>query len=79
MNTFHRISKVGLVAIIASVLSTVEARPKKDKEKPDKPRPEKKVDREKVLKKPLKKLSWALINQSGKTPQTNKKKLYVKK
>jgi hypothetical protein len=48
MNIIHRISKVGLVAIIASVLSTVEARPKKDKQKPDKPRPEKKIDREKV-------------------------------
>ena len=48
MNIIHRISKVGLVAIIASVLSTVEAGPKKGKEKPDKPRPEKKIDREKV-------------------------------
>ena len=48
MNIIHRISKVGLVAIIASVLSTVEAGPKKGKEKPDKPHPEKKIDREKV-------------------------------
>jgi hypothetical protein len=43
-----RIFKFGLVAIIASVLSTAEARPKKDKEKPEKPHPEKKIDREKI-------------------------------
>ena len=48
MNTFHRLSKIGLVAIIASVLLTVEARPKKGKEKLDKPHAEKKIDREKV-------------------------------
>ena len=39
------IFKYGLVAAIASVLSTAEAKPKDKKEKP---RPEKKVDREKV-------------------------------
>ncbi len=43
-----RILKYGLVAVIASVLSTAEARPKKDKEKPEKPRPENKIDREKI-------------------------------
>ena len=39
---------LGLAAIIAAVLTTTEAKPRKDKEKPDKPRPEKKVDKEKV-------------------------------
>ncbi len=39
------IFKYGLVAAIASVLSTAEAKPKDKKEKP---RPEKKIDREKV-------------------------------
>jgi len=43
-----RILKYGLVAIIASVLSTAEARPKKDKGKPEKPNHHQKVDREKV-------------------------------
>ena len=43
-----RIIKYGLIAVIASALSTAEARPKKDKEKPDKPNPEKKIDREKI-------------------------------
>jgi len=43
-----RILKFGLIAVIASVLSTAEARPKKDKEKPEKPHPEKKIDREKI-------------------------------
>ena len=45
---FNRIIKCGLVVILVSVLSTVEAHPKKDKEKPEKPSPEKKVDREKI-------------------------------
>ena len=43
-----RILKYGLVAIIASVLSTAEARPKKDKGKGEKPNHHQKVDREKV-------------------------------
>ena len=43
-----RILKYGLVAIIASVLSTAEARPKKDKGKREKPNHHQKVDREKV-------------------------------
>ena len=46
-----RIFQIGLVAIIASALTTVEARPKPDKEKPKKERPEKgekKWDRDKV-------------------------------
>ena len=34
---FNRIIKCGLVAVLVSVLSTVEAHPKKDKEKPEKP------------------------------------------
>ncbi len=42
------IFKYGLVAIMASVLSTAQAGPDKKKGKPDKPRPEKKIDREKV-------------------------------
>lgn len=45
---YKSIIKYGLVAIIASALTTTEAKPKKDKEKPDKPRPEKKIDRDKV-------------------------------
>ena len=45
---YKNIIKYGLVAIIASALTTTEAKPKKDKEKPDKPRPEKKIDRDKV-------------------------------
>lgn len=45
---YKSIIKYGLVAIIASALTTIEAKPKKDKEKPDKPRSEKKVDRDKI-------------------------------
>ena len=45
---YKNIIKYGLVAIIASALTTAEAKPKKGKGKPDKPRPEKKIDREKV-------------------------------
>jgi len=40
--------KIGLIAIIAAALTTVQAKPDKNKEKPEKPRPEKKIDREKV-------------------------------
>lgn len=42
------LTKVGLLAALAVSLTTVEAHPKKDKEKPEKPRPEKKIDREKI-------------------------------
>ena len=45
---FNRIIKCGLVAVLVSVLSTVDAHPKKNKEKPEKPSPEKKVEREKI-------------------------------
>ena len=40
--------KIGLVAVFAASVVTLEAKPRKGKEKPDKPRPEKKIDREKV-------------------------------
>ena len=40
--------KIGLVAIIAAALTTVQAKPDKKKDKPEKPRPEKKIDREKM-------------------------------
>ena len=40
--------KIGLVAVFAASVVTLEAKPRKGKEKPDKPRPEKKIDREKM-------------------------------
>ena len=40
--------KIGLVAIITTALTTVQAKPDKKKDKPEKPRPEKKIDCEKV-------------------------------
>ena len=40
--------KIGLVAVFAASVVTLEAKPRKGKEKPDKPRPEKRIDREKV-------------------------------
>ena len=42
------LTKIGLLAALAVSLTTVEAHPKKDKEKPEKPRPENKIDREKI-------------------------------
>ena len=40
--------KIGLVAVFAASVVTLEAKPRKGKEKPDKPRPEKKIDRGKM-------------------------------
>ena len=42
------IFKIVLIALFTASLSTVEANPKKDKEKPERPKPEKKIDREKI-------------------------------